>query len=90
MTVSVKRKIKRDGYHQVLQAAIRLSLTDQQRLLDELQKLSGVSLVPPTYTEQAIKNGRNLADEVRNELKNSLDSGLDETMSLLRGRSWSS
>lgn len=90
MTVSVKRKLKRDGYHQVLQAAIRLSQTDQQRLLDELQKLSGVRLIPPTYTEPAIKNGRILADEVRNELKNSLDKGLDETMSQLRGRAWSS
>ena len=47
-------------------------------------------LVPPDRSPEAVAQGKQLAAQVRQELANSLDGSLEETMADLRGRSWSS
>ncbi len=88
MVATARRKTKHTGYRQVLEAASRLSQADQRRLREELLKLSGVRLERPISTEEAIREGRQLAEEVRVELAKVPESGLDEVMRQMRGRIW--
>jgi hypothetical protein len=80
---------KKFSYKQVLEAAKSLSLGDQRRLREELAKTEQVYLVSPNASPDAIQQGRKLAEEVRTEIQDSGES-LDETMSRMRGRKWSS
>ena len=88
MVATDRRKTKHTGYHQVLEAASRLSQADQRRLREELLKLSSVRLEQPISTEEAIREGRRLAEEVRVELAKAPEDGLDEVMRQMRGRAW--
>jgi len=78
----------RPTYKTTFDLARQLSPRDQRRLLAELAKLSGVNLVVPKRTARAIQSGRNLADQIRRELRSAKMPSLDETMRQLRGRSW--
>lgn len=88
MVVTTRNKTKRTRYQQVLDAAIRLSQADQRRLREELSLLSDVKLIRPKSTEEAIRKGRRLADEVRGDLAKVSASKLDDVMRQLRGREW--
>jgi hypothetical protein len=80
---------KHPTFKQVFDEASRLSAQDQRRLREELSKLTGVKLVRPSNSADAIRNGRLLADEVRKELQATAAQSLDDAMRQLRGRSWS-
>lgn len=80
---------KKVTYAQVLQAIWQLSPADQRRLHAELDKSIGVYLVRPSGSDSAIRRGRRLAKTIQAELAATITASLDETMSQLRGRSWS-
>lgn len=77
------------SFEQVLEAARSLSLRDQRRLREELAKSEQVYLAKPDTSAEAIQRGRRLAEEMRSEIQEA-DETLDEAMSRLRGRQWSS
>ena len=80
---------KHPSYREVLEYARQLSLKDQRRLREELAKQFGVKLVSPAKSADAIRHGRKLADEVRQELQKTRTKSLNQTMRKLRGRLWS-
>ncbi len=80
---------KKFSFEQVLEAARSLPLGDQRRLREELAKTEQVYLAKPNPSEEAIQQGRKLAEEMRAEIQVG-DETLDDTMSRLRGRQWSS
>ncbi len=92
MTIAVHSRNRKNDYHKVFEAALRLPLDEQRRLRDELAKLSDVRLVAPANSKNAKREGKALADQVRAELATgkSKTASLDETMQQLRGREWSS
>jgi hypothetical protein len=91
MTIAVHSRNRKNDYHKVFEAALRLSLDEQRRLRDELAKLSDVRLVAPANSKSARREGKALADRVRAELASgNVSASLDETMQQLRGREWSS
>ncbi len=67
-----------------------LSYQRYQQLLQAEAAAAHPHLVPPNRSVEAVAQGEQLAAQVRQELANSLDSSLEEAMSDLRGRSWSS
>jgi len=89
MTTTIARKKAKPTYRAVLRAAKKLSLADQQRLRDELAKALGVYIERPSGDERSRQRGLRLAAEVREELSQTVTGTLDETMSRLRGRTWS-
>jgi hypothetical protein len=91
MTIAVHSRNRKNDYHKVFEAALRLPLDEQRRLRDELAKLSDVRLVAPANSKSARREGKALADRVRAELAlGNVSASLDETMQQLRGREWSS
>ena len=80
----------RPSYHQVLKDVRALPLADQSRLRAELDKTPRVYIMRPTGSPAAIRRGRRLAAEIRKELAEKETGTLEETMTRLRGRSWSS
>ncbi len=52
-------------------------------------RTAGVRVVYPDQTPNAIRRGRQLAEQVRKELAGLNSQSLNETMSQLRGREWS-
>jgi hypothetical protein len=80
---------KHPSYREVLEYARRLSVRDQRRLREELARQSGVKLVSPSKSADAVRNGRKLADDVRKELQSTRSKSLNQTMRKLRGRAWS-
>ncbi len=89
MTTEARKKGRKFSFEQVLEAARSLPLIEQRRLRDELAKTEQVYLEQPDSSEEAIQQGKKLAEEIRAEIKES-DETLDQTMSKLRGREWSS
>jgi hypothetical protein len=79
---------KKYTFEQVLEAARSLPLIEQRRLRDELAKEEQVYFVRPGTSDEAVRRGQKLADEVRSEVKE-VDETLDQAMSKLRGRKWS-
>jgi hypothetical protein len=67
-----------------------LPLADQSRLRAELDKTPRVYIMRPTGSPAAIRRGRRLAAEIRKELAEKETGTLEETMTRLPGRSWSS
>jgi hypothetical protein len=91
MTIAVHSRNRKNDYHKVFEAALRLPLDEQRRLRDELAKLSDVRLVAPANSKSAKREGKGkaLADQVRAELASeNASASLDETMQRLRGREW--
>ncbi len=88
MTTTTRKKTI-PSYRQVLRAAKQLSPADQQRLRDELAKAAGVYIERPSGDEQSRERGLRLAAEVKAELSRTVTGTLDDTMSRLRGRTWS-
>jgi hypothetical protein len=87
----VHSRNRKNDYHKVFEAALRLPLDEQRRLRDELAKLSDVRLVAPANSKSARREGKALAERVRAELASgNASASLDETMQQLRGREWSS
>ncbi|MCP4360360.1 MAG: type II toxin-antitoxin system Phd/YefM family antitoxin [Chloroflexi bacterium] len=69
----------------------RVAILSYQRYQQLLQtEAARQHLVPPDSNPEAIAQGKKLAAQVRQELADSLDGSLEETMGTLRGRSWSS
>jgi len=91
MTTAYPTQHRKSNYRKVFEAALRLSANEQRRLREELAKLAEVRLVPPDNSEKAIRDGQQLAAEIRAQLALAdTSTTLDETMNQLRGRSWSS
>jgi len=89
--MALQTRSRKSNYHKVFEAALRLTPDEQQRLREDLTRLSAVHLVPPALSVTAKKKGKALADEVRAELvAQKRNESLDETMQQLRGRAWSS
>jgi tellurite resistance protein len=86
---TLTRKKKNWSLQEVVEAIKTLSPTDQRILKEELNKLPEVYVMHPSLSEEAIKRGQELAQEIRDELKSQSMGTLDETMRALRGRSWS-
>jgi hypothetical protein len=86
---SPRNRGRKFSFEQVLEAAKSLPLGDQRRLREELAKTEQVYLAQPNPSEKAIQHGQKLAEEVRSET-NDTGETLDEAMSRLRGRKWSS
>ena len=81
---------KRPSYRQVVAEVMQLSRRDQNRLREELAKITGVHLVQPKRDEKTVQAARQMAEEVRQIVqKATAKQTLEETMSQLRGRSWS-
>jgi len=81
---------KRPSYREVLEYARQLSRKDQRRLREELAKLSGVKLVPPSDDPKVIHSARLLANDIRKTVQAATKKqSLDDSMRQLRGRSWS-
>ncbi|NUM48398.1 MAG: hypothetical protein HUU38_27125 [Anaerolineales bacterium] len=87
-TVTPKKKLKLT-FREVVEAAKALSPSEQVALKNELDKVSPVYVEMPDSSPEAMLRGRQLADEIREELKGKVTGTLDEMMSSLRGRSWS-
>ena len=85
----LRNRGKKFSFEQVLEAARALPLGDQRKLREELAKTEQVYLVGPNSSEEVIQHGRMLAEEVRAEIEETRET-LEETMSRLRGRKWSS
>lgn len=60
-----------------------------RQLLEAEQSLSTLNLTRPDRSDEARQRGQALAEQIRQELENSVDISLDEMMASLRGRSWS-
>ena len=86
---TLARKKKSPNFRDVLEAALTLSPAERRRLKEELAR-SDVDLLLPDTAPEAIAHGRELAEQVRQELSQAAPSALDETMAALRGRKWSS
>ncbi len=84
------RKKKNWSLQEVFEAIKTLSPTEQNILKTELNKLPEVYVLRPSFSEESIKRGQELAQEIRDELKSQSLGTLEETMVTLRGRSWSS
>ena len=76
--------------HEIIEAVRSLSPDDQARLRDELSSLVRVYIESPDTTQAANQRGQELADQLRSELQSTSMGQLDQVMSLLRGRKWSS
>ena len=85
----MRRRKPRLSWQQVLQVVQELSPQEQRRLRAELEKTAGVYLVRPTGNATAIRRGRRMAKAIRVELATAANDSLDETMTRLRGQSWS-
>jgi prevent-host-death family protein len=58
-----------------------------QKLLEAERSLSGVYITYPDPSPEARKRGQILAEKVREDMKYSTDTSLEEAMKSLRGRS---
>jgi hypothetical protein len=77
--------------YEILKAVKSLTPDDQARLRDELAALTQVYITKPDPTKGANQRGRELADQLRDELHSSAAvDELDQVMSRLRDRTWSS
>ena len=85
----LRNQRKKFSLEQVLEAARTLPPGDQRKLREELAKTEQVYLVAPNLSEEVIQEGRELAEDVRAEIEETGET-LEETMSRLRGRKWSS
>jgi prevent-host-death family protein len=65
-----------------------ISYRRYQQLLQSQQADLDVYLVAPAGSLEAQKRGQALAEEMRHELRTSLQASLEEVMSSLRGRTW--
>lgn len=88
-TAAPKKKKLRLTFREVVEAAKALSPMEQMALKNELDQESKVYVQMPESSLEAIARGRQLAAEIREELKDKVTGTLDEMMSSLRGRSWS-
>jgi hypothetical protein len=75
---------------EILKAVKSLAPDDQARLLDELAGVNQVYITKPDHTPVANQRGQKLAEQLRSELHASSKEELDQAMSQLRGRTWSS
>lgn len=81
---------KHPTYREVLEYARQLSQKDQRRLREELAKLSGVRLVPPSDDPEVIRSARLLASIIQKKVQAATKKQtLDDGMRQLRGRLWS-
>ncbi|MCI0554299.1 MAG: hypothetical protein L0287_25415 [Anaerolineae bacterium] len=81
---------KHPTYREVLEYARQLPRRDQRRLREELAKLSGVKLVPPSRDPKVIHSARLLAKDIQKKVQRATKKqSLDDVMRQLRGRSWS-
>lgn len=85
---TLPRRRNKPSYPQVLKAVESLTLAERLKLRDQLTHLLNVQLIRPSKSETAIRRGRRLARTVRAELIRTSGS-LEESMTKLRGRSWS-
>ncbi len=76
-------------YRQILESIQVLSPADQRRLRLELSRLNSVYIIEPLGTPAAIRRSKRLAAQIRKKVSAAMNGSLDETMILLRGRSWS-
>ena len=60
-----------------------------QQLLHAERTLADLHLVQPDRSAEAKQRGEAIAEQIREELKTLANGSLDETMTSLRGRSWS-
>jgi len=86
---TVTKKNKHLTFREVVEAAKALSPLEQRALKNELDEGSSVYLELPNTSPEAILLGRQMAAEIREELKGKFTGTLDEMMSSMRGRSWS-
>jgi hypothetical protein len=86
---TLTRKSKKPTFREVLDAARELSPTEQLRLRDELTKLVDIYVMIPDNSPEAIERGRQLAEQARAEVNQSMKGTLEEMIASLRGRSWS-
>jgi hypothetical protein len=83
------RRKKRLEYQQVLERVRALPPADQSRLRADLAKLTGVYVLDPDESAAAIRRGRRQAAKIRRQLSAAMTGTLEETMTRLRGPSWS-
>ena len=77
-------------FNDILDAVKMLTPAEQARLRAELASMSRVHVVLPDATPEAVHRGQKLADQLRQELQAASLDNLDDVMSSLRGREWSS
>ena len=87
MTLTLRKK--KVSYQQILNAARQLPPTQQHKLSNALAMASDVRIISPSGNTLAIRRGQLLAKQIRGKLNPSITESLDETMSKMRGRSWS-
>lgn len=83
------RRKTRLRYQQVLESVRALPPADRSRLRADLAKLTGVYILEPDESPTALRRGRRQAAKIRKQLSAAMTGALDETMTRLRGRSWS-
>lgn len=89
MTTRVKKRGSL-SLTEILEAVKSLTPDDQARLREELASLTQVYVLKPDERPDANQRGQDLADKLRDELRSSVTGDLDQAMSQLRGRMWSS
>ncbi len=87
--ITLAPKKNKPTYLQILKAAKQLKPAEQQRLSVALLEASSVKIVRPIGTAASVRRGQRLAKQIKAKLSSSVTETLDETMSRLRGRSWS-
>ena len=87
MTLTLRKK--KVSYQQILNAARQLPPTQQHKLSNALAQASDVRIISPSGDALAMRRGQRLAKQIHRKLSASIAESLDETMSKMRGRSWS-